>query len=437
MEATATSTDYLDRTSDFKVSAVKVQRHLPPTAAPLGLPDLVKGVVGLLRPARACAKLESELKSYFGVRHVFLLTSGKAALATVLKSMKARSSRRQVIIPAYTCYSVPAAVHKAGLEVVLCDVNPHSLDFDLAKLQATVGENTLAIVTPHLFGQPADLKSVTAIAKPSGVFVIEDAAQAMGGRDRGQWLGTQGDVGFFSLGRGKNVSAGSGGVIVTNSDSVADGLSIVYKGLPVEPVSGLLANALTVVATKMLLHPLLYWLPAGLPFLGLGETKYSLDYPVCRMDGMRAGLLSSWRSRLEESNRCRIKTSQLFRRRLPLFVQTCGADPSDQSAYLRLPLLLPTAQQKAALCLIAKNCGLGVSASYPAPVSMIPEVASTYQSQRFPGAEALAARLVTLPLHCYVTEDDVDRIAMAVSRFSGEAKEAVAQGYKQTCVSAK
>jgi perosamine synthetase len=416
---------------------MKVQRHLPPTAAPLCLLDMVQGIVGLLRPARACAKLESELKSYFGVRHVFLLTSGKAALATVLNSMKARSSRRQVIIPAYTCYSVPSAVHKAGLEVVLCDVDPHSLDFDLAELEAVVGENTLAIVTPHLFGQPADLKRIKAIAKSSGVFVVEDAAQAMGGQDCGQWLGTQGDVGFFSLGRGKNVSAGSGGVIVTNSDSMADALSGVYKGLPAEPASGLLANALTVVATKLLLNPMLYWLPAGLPFLGLGETKYSLDYPVCRMDGVRAGLLSSWRSRLEESNRCRIKTNQLFRRRLPLFAQIRVASPSDQSAYLRLPVLMPTAQQKAALCLIAKDYGLGVSASYPAPVSMIPEVASKYQSQRFPGAEALAARLVTLPLHRYVTEDDVDRIAMAVSRFSSEAEEAIAQGYKQTCVTAK
>ena len=397
----------------------------------------MKGILGLLRPARTRAKLERELKNYFGVKHVFLLTSGKAALVTVLNSMKARSSRRQVIIPAYTCFSVPSAVHKAGLEVVLCDVDPQSLDFDLAELRSVVGENTLAIVTPHLFGQPADLRSIKAIAESSGVFVIEDAAQAMGGRDRGQWLGTQGDVGFFSLGRGKNVSAGSGGVIVTNSDRMADALSVLYEGLPAEPVSGLLANALTVVATKMLLHPLLYWLPAGLPFLGLGETKYSLDYPVCRMDGMRAGLLSSWRSRLEESNRCRIKTNRLFRRRLPSFFETRAAGLADHSTYLRLPLLLPTAQQKAALCLSAKNYGLGVSAFYPAPVSMIPEVAAKFQSQRFPGAEALAARLVTLPLHRYVTENDVDRIATAVSRLSGKAEEAIAQGYRETCVSAK
>jgi dTDP-4-amino-4,6-dideoxygalactose transaminase len=316
-------------------------------------------------------------------------------------------------------------------------VDPHSLDFDIAELQTVVGENTLAIVTPHLFGRPADLKRITAIAKSSDVFVIEDAAQAMGGRANGQWLGTQGDVGFFSLGRGKSVSAGSGGVIVTNSDSMADALSVLYEELPAEPASGVLANALTVVATKVLLHPLLYWLPAGLPFLGLGETKYSLEYPVCRMDGVRAGLLSSWRRRLEESNRCRIEAHRLFRKRLPSFAHIIDTGPSDQSAHLRLPLLMPTAQQKAALCLIAKDYGLGVSASYPAPVSMIPEVASRHQAQRFPGAEVLAARLVTLPLHRYVTEDDVDRIAMAVRRFSGEAGEAIAQGYKQTCATAK
>ena len=137
---------------------MKVQRHLPPTAAPLSFADLVKGMAGLLCPDRTRARLESELKSYFGVRHIFLLTSGKAALAMILNGLKAGSSRCQVIIPAYTCYSVPSAVHKAGLEVVLCDVDPHSLDFDPAGLRAVVGENTLAIVAPHLFGQPADLK---------------------------------------------------------------------------------------------------------------------------------------------------------------------------------------------------------------------------------------------------------------------------------------
>lgn len=415
---------------------MKVQRHLPPTAAPLSFADLVKGMAGLLCPDRTRARLESELKSYFGVRHIFLLTSGKAALAMILNGLKAGSSRCQVIIPAYTCYSVPSAVHKAGLEVVLCDVDPHSLDFDPAGLRAVVGENTLAIVAPHLFGQPADLKGVNAIAKSSGTFVIEDAAQAMGGRDQGRWLGTLGDVGFFSFGRGKNVSAGSGGVIVTNSDSMADALSAIYEGLPSELATGLFANTLSVVATKVLLNPMLYWLPAGLPFLGLGETKYYSDFPLCRMDGMRAGLLSSWRNRLEESNRYRIQLGRLFQRRLPSFAQI-GRVSQSESAYLRLPLLMPTAQQKAAFCLMAKEYGLGVSASYPAPISKIPEIASKYQSKRFPGAEALASRMVTLPLHRYVTEDDVDRIAKAVGRFYGEIQESIDQGYKRTCVTAK
>jgi dTDP-4-amino-4,6-dideoxygalactose transaminase len=362
--------------------------------------------------------LKSTFEDYFGVRHVFFLNSGKSALTTILSGLSAGCSRRQVVIPAYTCYSVPSAVHKAGLEVILCDVDPQSLDFNLVGLRAVVGPDTLAVVVPHLFGQPADLTAVTAIAKSAGAYVVEDAAQAMGGRDQGRWLGTQGDVGFFSFGRGKNVSAGSGGVIVTNSNRIADALSALYQGLPSEHVTSLVINALVVAATLIFLRPALYWLPAGLPFLGLGETRYDPNFRVCRMDGMRAGFLLSWRRRLEESNRCRLRHKQLFDRRLPPIAHV-HARAFSNSVYLRLPLLMPNASIKQALCQMANNRGLGISASYPAPASRIPEIASCHSSGRFPGAEMLAAQLVTLPLHQYVSQGDVDRIVEAVGSVSG------------------
>jgi perosamine synthetase len=86
---------------------MKMQRHLPPTAAPLAFQDLVKGALGLVCARSFQRTLESEIKTYFDVKHVFLLTSGKAALTTILRGLKANSSRSQVIIPAYTCFSLP------------------------------------------------------------------------------------------------------------------------------------------------------------------------------------------------------------------------------------------------------------------------------------------------------------------------------------------
>lgn len=406
---------------------MKMQRHLPPTAAPLAFQDLVTGALGLVCAGSFQRTLESEIKTFFDVKHVFLLTSGKAALTTILRGLKADSSRRQVIIPAYTCFSVPSAVLKAGLEVVLCDVDSHTLDLNLQRLRETVGPDTLAIVVPHLLGQPADIPAIRGIAEPVGALIIEDAAQAMGCKSEGRWLGTQGDIGFFSVGRGKNLSAGSGGVIVTNSDRLAESVRREYASLASEPIMAIIGNLLKVVVATFLIHPKLYWIPAGIPFLGLGETKFYSDFPVCRMDGIRVGLLSSWRGRLVESNRCRVQTRRSFLDRLSRAAVRFLVHPSEAVLNLRLPVLMPTAQQKEALCAAAKINGLGISGLYPAPISKISDIAAMFGTRRYPGAEALSARLVTLPLHRFVTETDVDRICAVVGQYVEESGEIPAQ----------
>jgi perosamine synthetase len=394
---------------------MKVQRYLAPTAAPLSWVDLLRGLFGLIYGNAAKRRLERELKNYFGVKHVFLLTSGKAALTTILNALKAGSSRRQVIIPAYTCFSVPSSVVKAGLQVALCDVNPQTLDFDPIELRKTVGRETLAIVAPHLLGRPADTGVIGEFARNAGAFVIEDAAQAMGGRQEGHWLGTQEDVGFFSLGRGKNISAGSGGVIVTNSDRLGEAVRWEYQKLPSESVMRAILNFLTVAATTLLIHPNIYWLPAGLPFLGLGETKFHADFPIRRMDGIRAGLLASWRNRLEESNKHRIAMAERVLKKLPRSPHGVWPNQPDMGSPLRLPLLMPTIEGKASLCSLSDARGLGISPLYPATISEVQELRPLLESKRFMGAQTLVNRLVTLPVHRFVSEIDIDRIVKAVS----------------------
>src|SRR5262249_11056928 len=103
---------------------MRIRRTLPPAAALLGLGDLLHGLAGAIRSGRPAGRLEGELREHFGVRHVFLVSSGTAALALILTSLKRLSSRREVVLPAYTCFSVPAAVERAGLAIRLVDVDP-------------------------------------------------------------------------------------------------------------------------------------------------------------------------------------------------------------------------------------------------------------------------------------------------------------------------
>lgn len=389
---------------------MRMQRHLAPTTAPIALADFGRAIFSLFQAQSSRVSLETEIKRHFGVGHVFLLSSGKAALATIVGAYLTMSARRKVVIPAYTCYSVPSAIVRAGGEVVLCDVDPHTLDFDFDQLGRLVDGQTLCIVSPHLLGQAADIGRAKAIGKPFNVPVIEDAAQAMGRKTKEGWVGTLGDVGFFSLGRGKNVTAGSGGIIVTNSNGLAERIAKIYGAVPDESIVRAVSNAVLVFAMKALIHPRAYWLPAGLPFLGLGETIYDPTFPIRRLDGLRAGLLKTWQRRLADSNEDRARHADLFLGRFHHEEAYLGPARLTGTAYLRLPVVMPTIAAKQKMCAVGTDLGLGVSPLYPTPVSDIPELREQFQGQQYPGAVTLAQRLITLPVHHYVDECDVERI---------------------------
>ncbi|HXW68969.1 MAG TPA: aminotransferase class I/II-fold pyridoxal phosphate-dependent enzyme, partial [Dissulfurispiraceae bacterium] len=201
---------------------MKIRRVIPPAAAPVDLLSLLSGLMGVVYGTGYLKRLENEIKDYFKVNHVFLFSSGKAALAIALRALKTIApGKDEVIIPAYTCYSVPSAIIRAGLKIAPCDLDPSCLDFDYDQLEKTINDKTLCIVPTHLFGIPADMDRVRRICRRRSIFILEDAAQAMGGTYKQKRLGTIGDLGLFSLGRGKNVTCGSGGILVTNSDRIA------------------------------------------------------------------------------------------------------------------------------------------------------------------------------------------------------------------------
>ncbi|HLE18594.1 MAG TPA: aminotransferase class V-fold PLP-dependent enzyme, partial [Syntrophales bacterium] len=249
--------------------------------------------------------MESEFKEYFGTDHVFFVSSGKAALYLILLALKSIRNRTKVIIPAYTCYSVPSAVLKAGLKIVPCDIRAETLDFDSEALKILLDDDTLCIIPTHLFGIPSDVDNIKNICQGRGIYIIEDAAQAMGVTSGEKKLGTLGDVAFFSLGRGKNITCGSGGIIVTYSEEIADVLRKLYRGVKRVTVREYLADIISVVLMSLFIMPFLYWFPHGLPFLKIGETKFYRDFPVFRLSGFQAGLMRRWREALDAYNRGR------------------------------------------------------------------------------------------------------------------------------------
>ena len=339
---------------------------------------------------------------------MFLVSSGKAALAIILKALQSLSPKREVIIPAYTCFSVPSAVAKAGLDLSLCDLDPTTFDFDRRRLEEAISEQTLCVVPDHLFGIPSDLDRIIGLCKARGAYVVEDAAQAMGGSYRGRKIGTVGDAGFFSLGRGKNITCGSGGVIITNSDAIGEAVRSHYAALERPGPIDEMTDFLQAVFLTIFIRPALYWFPAGLPFLKLGETFYHHDFPIRKLSSVKAALLNSWQMRLEGSNRERAETGAYYQRQ----VRTTE-DPSGDSAlpYLRFPVITSSREERDRLYAQSRAQGLGISVMYPTSINRVDAIEARFAGNPFPVAEAIAERLLALPTHGYVSSRDRARIS--------------------------
>src|SRR5204863_1000931 len=280
-------------------------RTLRPAATPSDIKAIVSGVRGIFRGRKELDRFRSELKEHFGVKHCFLVSSGKAAFTLILLVLKELfPDRDEVLIPAFTCYSVPSSVVRAGLRIRLCDLRPDSFDFDFDQLPTMISAGSapradgrsvggageppsetrdaadrsgasikkiLAVVPTHLFGYPADVTRLRRLNRDPGVTIVEDAAQAMGEtREEGK-VGTLGDVSFFSLGRGKAFSVVEGGVVLTNRDEIAEGLNRLVTQLPSYGLLPLLNVIFKAAALIVLLNPRLFWVPRSMPFLKLGE----------------------------------------------------------------------------------------------------------------------------------------------------------------------
>jgi dTDP-4-amino-4,6-dideoxygalactose transaminase len=357
-------------------------------------------------PRRHLMKLEESLKMHFGMKHVFLVSSGKTALMLILKALGALApDKHEVLIPAYTCFSVPSAVVRAGLRVALCDIDPSAYDFDYRCLKDVPTDNTLCIIPSHLFGIPSDMDRVRLFAKERGIFVVEDAAQAMGGRYRNKLIGTIGDVGFFSLGRGKNITCMSGGVIVTNDDSIAAEIKKEYAMIKSPGFSENVLEFIKALLLAVFIRPSLYWLPSGLTFLGLGETLFSTEFPVSRLSGVGAGLMWHWQYRLEQSNHRRKENGEYLCKMINLKNLLNFSVP-----FLRLPYLAGNKKVRDSVYSGLNLKGLGVSLMYPSSINKIAEIKDQFAASAYPSAEAISSKLLTLPTHELLTERDLKAI---------------------------
>jgi len=169
---------------------------------------------------KVTAQFERDLAEFLEIEHVIAVSNGSISLMMALMALGVVPGD-EVIVPNRTWIATAHAVHILGAKVVLVDVEPNRPIIDAKKIEECITSKTKGMIPVHLNGRSADMEKIQDIARRHSLFVIEDAAQALGSRNADGYLGTQSDIGCFSLSVAKTIATGQGGFAVTNDTELA------------------------------------------------------------------------------------------------------------------------------------------------------------------------------------------------------------------------
>jgi perosamine synthetase len=382
-------------------------RHQLPVASPLSIRAILAGLRCTADGARASQVRDELLRSlaegYRGANPL-LLDSGTSALALAIR-LTGNETNGPVALPAYGCFDLATAVDAADAGFVLYDIDPATLAPDPHSLDRALALGADRVVIAHLYGHPIDAEAVQHRATMSGAHLIDDAAQGVGASLRGSRLGAFGDMGVLSFGRGKGRTGGGGGVLLRHRGPTRSSGNELRLAVPRS--HGTARKIFTTTAQWLLARPALYWIPASLPFLGLGETRFRPPHPATDVSAFTLGVLGAMDHELAEEEEVRWRRGRQYRDELDrLGIPTPRLPAGAIAGDLRFPLVAPERMAQAARESQARR--LGIMPGYPVPLSELPGFGARRQNpgERFPGAGTLAARLVTLPTHSLVTEED-------------------------------
>lgn len=372
--------------------------------APGGSPISARALRALVREEHPEDALRQVLRDRFDERVLTLHASGRDALRVAFGLLARRTGRVEIAIPAYSCFSIPAAAVAAGLRVRLVDIDP------TGRLSRTFLENlpldhVAAVVVANLFGVPEPISDVVELADRFGAGVIDDAAQTLGGASPEGPVGARSEIGILSFGRSKPLSALGGGAVVWRKapleGAVADAAEPPNRG------SALLRAAFYDFAR---MPPTLRAL-AAIPALGIGTTEYDPAFVQGPMPGAAVALAAALLPELDTANRSRRDCALALAQRLnddTEFTPLLAAD-GDIGIYPRLGALAPTPALRDAAVVALR--WLGATAMYPTPLDKIAALRPhLVGSTDCPGARDFCERLITLPTHAGMHRRRVDKV---------------------------
>ena len=338
-------------------------------------------------------KFEHEFAASVGARHTLAVANGTAALHLACLAV-GLGPGDEAIVPSLTFVATANAVRYTGATPVFADVvSPYDLNISLQSLERLLTDRTRAIIVVHYGGYACDMPRIMAFAQEHHLFVIEDAAHAVGSDLDGRKLGTFGHVGCFSFFSNKNMTTGEGGMLTTDRDALCEKLRL------------LRSHGMTTLTWDR--HKGHAW---SYDVIGLGYNY--------RIDEIRAALGRVQLGKLDRNNARRRHLTQLYRESLqelaPQIIVPFTHHPGVSSAHL-MPIVLPHGVNRIRFMESVKSKGIQTSIHYP-PIHRFTAYQSSGKTKddALPVTEDVSAREVTLPLYPALAEDDVITVVEAV-----------------------
>lgn len=321
---------------------------------------------------------EADFAKYIGTEHCVGVGNGTAALLMAMKCA-GLGPGDEVITAANTFIATAEGISFTGATPVFVDCDPVTYNLDPTKIEAAITPKTRAIVPVHLYGQPADMDPIMAIAEKHGLMVIEDCAQSHGATYQGRKTGTFGRIACFSFYPGKNLGAyGDAGAIVTNDEALATEIR------------------------KLGDHG--------------SNVKYQHDFVGInsRMDGIQGAVLSVKLRHLDQWSDRRIEVARMYNEGLK---DVCVVPQTAEGNRHVFHLYVIQVNNRDEVMASLNEDGIACGIHYPVALPDSPAYADLgYKSEDFPVACTIADKIVSLPMHGDLTDEDVRLVIEAVRK---------------------
>ena len=325
---------------------------------------------------------ESEMAAYCGAGHAVAVSSGTDALLLALMASDVRPGD-EIITSPFTFFATAGVIHRLGAKPVFVDIDPETFNLAPGRLEEAITSNTKGIMPVHMYGRCAQMAEILEMAERHRLFVVEDAAQAVGARTSPGVAGAMGDAGCLSFYPTKNLSAlGDAGMVLAKEGALAERMR------------------------KLRIH--------GSP----DNSEYHEVGGNFRMDTMQAAVLSIKLQRLEEWNARRRQNARKYYERFEAggVIGERFRPPSySDEGHVFHQYVVRTPERDALQDYLLRN-GVGCAVYYSSPLHLHP-CFEGYAEGDFPESEAAAAQVLSLPVYPELPGEDLDFVADAVIRF--------------------